>query len=333
MKTFFQKSKRWLPGAIISIILIGVILSAVDIPKTIDALREANYRLLLIAGTLNILWLMVRTKVWQTLLKDIPSYKDTFITTSEGYLLNNFLPFRLGELGRAFLLSRKTSLNFVEIIPTVFVERIFDLIISAAILLTALPYIAQTEGTAQIAYIVGGIVLLAIVVLYFLARNQEWALNLFDKITARAPKINELGGELVKSLLNGLTVFTDGWLFLRFIFWMLFNWAIAIVQYTLIITAFFPQATLIWGMFGIGAAAFGGAIPSLPGAIGTLEAAIAGSLTLLSDNASSALAVALVVRLFNYTFSGIVGIYGLATEGETLSGIYQQLMDFRKGGA
>ena len=333
MKTFFQKSKRWLPGAIISIILIGVILSAVDIPKTIDALREANYRLLLIAGTLNILWLMVRTKVWQTLLKDIPSYKDTFITTSEGYLLNNFLPFRLGELGRAFLLSRKTSLNFVEIIPTVFVERIFDLIISAAILLTALPYIAQTEGTAQIAYIVGGIVLLAIVVLYFLARNQEWALNLFDKITARAPKINELGGELVKSLLNGLTVFTDGWLFLRFIFWMLFNWAIAIVQYTLIITAFFPQATLIWGMFGIGAAAFGGAIPSLPGAIGTLEAAIAGSLTLLSDNASSALAVALVVRLFNYAFSGIVGIYGLATEGETLSGIYQQLMDFRKGGA
>ena len=330
MKTFFQKSKRWLPGAIISIILIGVILSAVDIPKTIEALREANYRLLLIAGTLNILWLLVRAKVWQTLLKDIPSYKDIFITTSEGYLLNNFLPFRLGELGRAFLLSRKTPLNFVEIIPTVFVERIFDLIITAAILLTALPYIAQTEGTAQIAYIVGGIVLLAIISLYLLARNQERALSFFDKITTRAPKINELGGELVKSLLNGLTVFTDGWLFLRFIFWMLFNWAIAIVQYTLIITAFFPQATVIWGMFGIGAAAFGGAIPSLPGAIGTLEAAIAGSLTLLSDNASSALAVALVVRLFNYTFSGIVGIYGLATEGETLSGIYTQLMDFRK---
>jgi len=111
---------------------------------------------------------------------------------------------------------------------------------------------------------------------------------------------------------------------------MLFNWSIAIIQFTLVITAFFPQATVIWGMFGLGAAAFGGAIPSLPGAIGTLEAAIGGALNLLSNDMSTALAVALIVRLYNYTFSGIVGIYGFNTEGETLSGIYRKLMDFRK---
>ncbi|HIE24453.1 MAG TPA: flippase-like domain-containing protein [Anaerolineales bacterium] len=279
---------------------------------------------------LNILWLMVRAKVWQTLLKNIPSYKDSFITTSEGYLLNNFLPFRLGELGRAFLLSRKSSLTFTEILPTIIVERIFDLIISAAILITAVPYVAEAEGTEQIAYIIGGIVFFTMIILYFLARNQKWALNLFSKLTGSIPKLQKDGGELLKSLLNGLTVFTEGGLFLRFILLMFSNWAIAIVQYTLIITAFFPQATLIWGMFGIGAAAFGGAIPSLPGAIGTLEAAIAGSLTLLSNDASTALAVAFVVRLFNYTFSGIVGIYGLASEGETLSGIYQQLRNFKQ---
>ncbi len=330
MKTFFQNAKRWLPGAIISIALIAVILNAVDLPSTVEAIRSANYSLLLIAVGLNILWLMVRAKVWQTLLQNVPSYKDTCITTGEGYLLNNFLPFRLGEIGRAFLLSRKSPLSFTEILPTIIVERIFDLIISAAILITAVPYVAEAEGTEQIAYIIGGVVLFAIIALYFLAKNQEWAMNLFNKLTARMPKIQELGGGLVESLLAGLSVFTEGWFFLRFILWMLFNWGIAIVQFTLIITAFFPQATLIWGMFGIGAAAFGGAIPSLPGAIGTLEAAIGGSLNLLSGDMSTALAVALVVRLFNYTFSGIVGIYGLTTEGETLSGIYQQLMDFRK---
>ena len=330
MKTFLQNAKRWLPGALISIILIAIILNAVDLPTTIKAIRSANYTLLLIAFILNIFWLIVRAKVWQTLLKNVTSYKDTFITTGEGYLLNNFLPFRLGELGRAFLLSRKSSLSFAKILPTIVVERIFDLIISAALLITAVPYVAEAEGTEQIAYIIGGLVLLAIIALYFLARNQEWALNLFNKLTDRIPKIQKLGGGLVESLLAGLSVFTEGWLFLRFILWMLFNWGIAIVQYTLIITAFFPQATLIWGMFGIGAAAFGGAIPALPGSIGTLEAAIGGSLTLLSNDASTALAVALVVRLFNYTFSGIVGTYGLTTEGETLSGIYKQLMDFRK---
>ena len=330
MKTFLQKSKRWLPGAIISIALIAVILNAVDLPSTLDALRSANYKLLLIAALLNVLWLLVRGKVWQTLLRDIPSYKDTFISIGEGYLLNNFLPFRLGELGRAFLLSRKAPLTFTEILPTIVVERIFDLIISAAILITAVPFVAEAKGTEQIAYGIGGMVFLVIIALYFLARNQEWALNLFYKLTARFPKIQELGGGLVESLLAGLSVFTEGWLFLRFILWMLFNWSISIVQYTLIITAFFPQATLVWGLFGLGAAAFGNAVPSLPGAIGTLEAAIGGSLNLLADDMSTALAVALVVRLYNYSFSGVVGIYGLATEGETLSGIYKQLMEFKK---
>lgn len=330
MKNFLQNTKRWLPGATISIALFAIILNAVDLPTTVAAIRAANYWLLLAAGVFSAIWLMVRGIVWRTLLKNRPSYRDTFIALGEGYLMNNFLPFRLGEFGRAFLLSRKTELSFTEILPTIIVERIFDLIISAAILVTAVPYVANAEGTEQIAYLIGGIVLVALAALYLLSRNQDWALGFFNNLSARWPKLQELGGGLVASLFAGLSVFNDGWLFLRFLLWMLFNWGLAIVQYTLIITAFFPQATVIWGMFGLGAAAFGGAVPSLPGALGTLEAAIGGSLNLLSGDWSTALAVALVVRLYNYAFSGVIGIYGLATEGETLSGIYQQLKDFRK---
>ena len=243
--------------------------------------------------------------------------------------MNNFLPLRLGELGRAFLLSRKSDLTFTEILPTIVVERIFDVIISAAILITAVPYVAGAEGTAQVAYTIGGIVLIAVVMLYIAARNQSWALNLFNKLTAPIPKLQELGSELVESLLAGLSVFNDGWLFLRFILWMIFNWSLSIAQYTLIVKAFFPQANVIWGMFALGAAAFGNAVPSLPGALGALEAAVGGALNLLSGDMSTALAVALAFRLYNYTFSGIVGIYGFNTEGETLSGIYQKLKEIR----
>ncbi len=330
MKSFLQNAKRWLPGAIISLALIAVILNAVDLPSTWKDIRAANYTLLLAAAILSAIWLLVRGVVWRTLLKNRPSYRDTLITLGEGYLMNNFLPFRLGEIGRAFLLSRKTDLNFTEILPTIIVERIFDLVISAAILITAVPFVANAEGTEQIAYLIGGIVFAGLITIYLIARNQEWAMGIFEKLSARWPKLQELGSGLVESLLAGLSVFTEGWLFLRFLFWMLLNWAIAILQFTLIITAFFPQATLIWGLFGLGAAAFGNAVPSLPGAIGTLEAAIGGSLNLLSGDMSTALAVALVVRLYNYAFTGMVGIYGFTTEGETLSGIYQQLKDFRK---
>jgi uncharacterized membrane protein YbhN (UPF0104 family) len=118
-------------------------------------------------------------------------------------------------------------------------------------------------------------------------------------------------------------------LFARFFLLMTLNWGMAIIQYFLIVRAFFPQATLIWGMFLLGAAAFGGAIPSLPGGVGTLEGAMAGAVTLLSGNQSAALAVALVSRVLNYLYSGVFGLYGLSREGQTMSGIYQQLMKFQ----
>jgi uncharacterized membrane protein YbhN (UPF0104 family) len=93
--------------------------------------------------------------------------------------------------------------------------------------------------------------------------------------------------------------------------------------------AFFPQTQVVWGMFGLGAAAFGGAIPSLPGAVGTFDGAIAGSLTLLTGDQSTSLAVALMARFFNYLTSIVLGGYGLSREGQTISGIYQQLISLR----
>ena len=122
---------------------------------------------------------------------------------------------------------------------------------------------------------------------------------------------------------------TDGWLFLRFLFWMTLNWLLATVAYYFIIRAFFPQTQITWAMLGLGAAAFGGAVPALPGAVGTFEGAFGGALTLLSGDQSTSLAVAITARLYNYISTGVIGGIGLAREGETLSGIYQQLMNLR----
>jgi uncharacterized membrane protein YbhN (UPF0104 family) len=85
-------------------------------------------------------------------------------------------------------------------------------------------------------------------------------------------------------------------------------------------------------MFGLGAAAFGGAIPSLPGSVGTLDGAFGGALTILTGNRSASLAVALTSHFFNYLVSIILGGYALSREGQTLSGIYRQLVKLRSKG-
>jgi uncharacterized protein (TIRG00374 family) len=327
-----KDAKRWLPGAVISILLIAAILYFVDLRAMVSAIRNANYGLLAIAIIIGFVWMWMRAIVWRTLLRERASLKDVFFTVGEGYLLNNFLPFRLGEIGRAFLLSRKSGMQFMEVLPTIVIERVMDLGYSAIILLAALPFVVGAEGAEdaeRIGIIVGVIVFIGIVILYVLARHNQWALDVFHKLSARWPALQKFGGSFLESFFAGLGVLTDGWLFLRFLFWMTLNWGIAIYSYYLMILAFFPDAQPVWGMFGLGAAAFGGAIPSLPGAVGTFEGAFGGALTLLTGDESTALAVALTGRLYNYINSGVIGGIGLLREGQTLSGIYEQLKNFR----
>jgi len=323
--------RRWLPGAIVSILLIASILYYVDLAAVVRAIANANPAILLVAFATGFVWLFIRAQVWRTLLRDRASFSDTFWTIGEGYLLNNFLPFRLGEVGRAYLISRKSEVTFMEAIPTIIIERAMDLGYSAIILLAALPFVVGSEGAQQIAIVIGVVVIVAFVILYLLARYNQWALNLFHKLSARWPSIQRLGGNFLEQFFTGLGVLTDGWLFLRFLFWMTLNWAIAIVSYYLIIRAFFPQAQVVWGMFGLGAAAFGGAIPSLPGAVGTFEGAFGGAITLLTGDQSTALAVALTGRLYNYINSGVIGGIGLLRDGQTLSGIYGELKKLTSG--
>lgn len=325
MLNFWKSARRWLPGVIISLVAIAAILYFVDLQRFVQAIRSANYWLLLAAFAGSLIWLLVRGMVWLTLLRGKATYRDTFLTVCEGYLLNNFLPFRLGEIGRAFLLGRKSKLGFMEVLPSIIIERILDLAFAAAILLGAVPFVVGAAGAGRIAMIIGGVVGVGLVALYLLARNRDWALGIFQRLSARWPRLQNRGGDFLASLFSGLSILTDGWLFIRVLLWMTLNWIISIIQFYILLLAFFPQATPVWSLFGLGAMAFGNAIPSLPGAVGTFEAAFGGAVTLLSGDQSTALAAALVAHLSNYVFTGIIGLYALSNEGETLGGIYRQL--------
>lgn len=321
--------KRLIPGAIISILLIAAILYFVDFQTLWNAIKTANYKILAGSAILSFVWMAGRAKVWHTLLRDKPKFIDTFFTTAEGYLLNTFLPFRLGELGRAFLISRKSGMQFGEVLPTIVIERVVDLAFSAGLLIASIPFVVGAQGSERIGYIVGGLVLFGLFMMYILARNHQWALGIFHKLSQRFPVLQKFGGSFLESFFTGLSVITDGWLFLRFLFWMALNWFVALVAYYLITLAFFPQAQPVWTLFILGAAAFGGAIPALPGGVGTFEGAITAALVLFTGDESTALAVALTARLYNYLNSGVIGGIGLVREGQTLSGMYQQLMNLR----
>jgi hypothetical protein len=316
--------KNILPGLLVSAVALLAVFLLADLDKLVEALRLADYRIILLAIPISLAWLLVRAIVWRTLLQEKATLSQTFFTINEGYLLNNILPFRLGEVARAFLLGRKADLNFWQVFPTVLIERALDLAMAAGLLLSTLPFVVGASWALQAAIAAGSIVLAGLGGLYLLARNREWAMRQFEKLAARWPTLQKVGSRQLQAFFTGLAVLTDLRRFLRAIFWVLVNWLIAIVQYYAFVRAFFPQAQLLWGAFSLGVMALGVAAPSSPGSIGVMELALVGALSLFGLDNSVSLALALTAHLNNYLITGLLGAYALARDGETLAGIYHR---------
>jgi uncharacterized protein (TIRG00374 family) len=309
---------------LISLLSLAAILYLIDFQQLGAALRQANLIFLVAGIFITVLWLAVRALAWLTLLRNRTPYMQVFWALNAGYLLNNVLPFRLGEIGRSFLLSRKTELDFWQIIPTIVIERALDLGLAVGLLLATLPFVVGAQWAAEAAILTGILVLAGLVVLYLVARNRQTVLELINKIGRRWSFVQKIREKWIESILSGMEVLTDTRFFIQAVGLILLNWVIALFQYWVILHAFFPKVHLLWSAFSLGAGAMGVAPPSLPGGVGTFEGAVVGSLSLLGLNDGSAFAFALAAHATNYLVTGLLGGYALLQHGMSLSNLYRR---------
>ena len=118
---FWKDFRRMLPGLVISLVVVAALLYFVDLSEVVQAWLDADFRLVPVAAAILILSMLARAVAWRTILQEQVSVGKSFFTISEGYLLNTVLPFRLGEVGRAMLMSSTTGLSFWEVIATIVV--------------------------------------------------------------------------------------------------------------------------------------------------------------------------------------------------------------------
>jgi uncharacterized protein (TIRG00374 family) len=324
--------KRILPGLIVSVAALAVVFSMLDLRKFVQAIQQADLRFFFAGILSELLWLIVRGFVWRTLLQNKASYHDVFITINEGYLLNNILPFRLGEIGRAFLIGRKAHLDFWQVLPSILIERSLDLAIAVGLFLTTLPFVIGISWAKQAAIGTGIIVLTGLATIYLLARNRHRVLGWIDQAGQRWALVKKLAGRRVIAFFDGLEIITDGRLFLRALGWEGLDWLVSVLQYYLFLRAFFEAPSLLWVLFALGVGALGIAAPSSPGAIGVFEAVLVGALVVFGLDASPATAFALSVHFTSYIVTSLMGGYGLYKDGESLSSLYTRLGKMKSEG-
>ncbi|HXH21482.1 MAG TPA: lysylphosphatidylglycerol synthase transmembrane domain-containing protein, partial [Dehalococcoidia bacterium] len=144
-------------GLLISAIALYLALRGVHWGEVGDAIGNADVGLLAAAWCVLVATLVVRAVRWRVLLFSVPRLKvwHLFGSLNAGYLMNNVLPFQVGELGRVYLLSELASISTTRSLSTVVVERLVDIMVLLLLLLLLAPFVPVPAGARAPAMLLG----------------------------------------------------------------------------------------------------------------------------------------------------------------------------------
>ncbi len=266
-----------------------------------------------------------RALAWRAILQNGATLRRTFFAIEEGYLLNNLLPFRLGELGRAVLLGRHVTQGPLYVLSTIAIERVYDLALAASFLLLSLPFLFALAQASLLAITTLALTVGALLLFYTLARHgqhvQGWLYSWLGERWAWMDRLLAKAGDI----LAGFGALTSPRSFSLSLFWMLLCWLLLAAEYYVLLQWFAPHASLWWAIFALSIGMLGAALPSVPSSLGVYEASLVGALALFNVPFAAALSFAITLHLIHILLSGLLGLWGLAQEQETLLGLYRRI--------
>lgn len=313
-KSGWKQALRWLPGVLISAIAIYAVLKFIKVDDLKNAFQTVKPGFILIICGLSILGYIIRGKAWQVILGKDVTFKQSFFGISEGYFLNNVLPFRAGELARSFFVGRSTGKGTFYVLSTIIIERAFDLAFAAVYVIITLPYLLGMDWIKPIATIALILVFAALLVLFLVARNKEKVMAWINKIS-KPNKIFNFILPRIENIIDGFALLAHPSQFLLSLLWVGMSWVVWTTTYCVTVNAVIPGAPIWWGIFLTGVMALGVAIPSAPSALGVYEASFVAAIAILGGQTGTALAYAIILHLLAFAFSAIFGIWALIREG------------------
>ena len=119
--------KFWI-GIAITILLLMLFVATVDVGRMIEAVAEANYLFLIPGIGMYLISVLLRTVRWQLLLRHMRHVAVTrlYPVVVVGYMANNLLPMRIGELVRSYYLGEREGISKTSALVTILVERVLD---------------------------------------------------------------------------------------------------------------------------------------------------------------------------------------------------------------
>ncbi|WP_300369385.1 lysylphosphatidylglycerol synthase transmembrane domain-containing protein [Brachyspira sp.] len=298
-------------GITISIICLYFAFRGINIKESLEIVKNINITYFIISLILSVIIIALRGLRWECFIPlKKPIKKRTIVmATYIGFMANNILPAKLGEVARAYILGVKENVSKSALIASVVTERLFDVIVGGIILTISvifIPNLPQKITYAAIALFILSIV--GFLVLMILVWKREFAHKVFHKVFGILPK--NIADKLIEfscNFIDGIGLKNDP----KHIFLIFFYTALYLIGQMLtigfLLTSFNIKATPIIALFIFAIGGFGFAVPSAPSGIGPFEWAIIFGLSLLGVEKSIAAPYAFVYHMMGIVPIVIIG--------------------------
>ncbi|MHB8173292.1 MAG: lysylphosphatidylglycerol synthase transmembrane domain-containing protein [Nitrospirota bacterium] len=328
-----MRLKFWI-GIVISAGLLALMFWWIgfDFRRLWDAAKGIDPWYLSAAVAINLAIYIVRALRWRYLMapvKERVKLSHLYSATMVGFMANDILPARLGEIVRAYVIGRRENVSKSSAFATIVVERVFDSLSVFVLLLIVLAFMPQTISGGHLAAVIrrtrtisliGGIFL--IVVLAALISRRESLANIAGSILRRvSPRLAARATGLIDKFVHGLSVIKKPRLLVPIILLSAVHWGVLWIPVYIIFKGYGLDLGVWASAFTFVVIAFAVALPSTPGFIGTFQAAVAAALTLLGVQKEKAVAISIVMWAMGYIPVVIVGLFCLSREHLTLSSL------------
>jgi uncharacterized membrane protein YbhN (UPF0104 family) len=286
-------------GAAVSLACLWLAFRGLALAEVGKALAGARYWLLAPALALYLAGVGVRAVRRRRLLlpvADVPSGR-LFPIVVIGYMANDVLPARLGEVVRCYILRRREGVPTSTGLGTVLLERVLDGITMLAFMALALPLLPFSAALYRLlaggAAVFGG----AVVVLVLLAARPGLAARVAEATTRFLPAgpRERLGG-VALSFFGGQAALGGAGATLRIFALSCAAWLIEAGVYYLLMFAFPMAPSLPLALLTVAVVSLGTVLPSSPGFVGVYDFLGRSVLGQFGVPAAEALAYVLVVH-------------------------------------
>lgn len=262
-----------------------------------------SWALLVVASLLTLLAGLARGWRWDAILRfsEIGHQRlDAYGLTAVGYMANNVLPARGGELVRVFILAERSGARRRSVLGTVLAERALDAgtLVMLFALLTALNVADSPAGRAP-AYIGAAIVLLALLAMGMYLRLR--IAGRFQRFADRMRIVLRPFRILLSRHGVELALLTWG------------IWAVEAVICWLVARSLELDVSLLGASLVVVLASFFALIPAAPGYVGTFDAAVLFAMHALDVPSDAALGAAITYRFVLFVPITIAGLVLLIT--------------------